>query len=98
MQALLDRLAALENRSKPTVSSLKKGILQYALRQTSDFDKYIALEKIETLKIVSKDLRTRNVTIMPARMLHCWKELTSPQIYLKIMSFLSWVAGTMRRS
>ena len=59
MQALLDRLAALENRSKPTVPSLKKGILQYALRQTSDFDKYIALEKIETLKIVSKDLKDK---------------------------------------
>ena len=59
MQALLDRLAALENRSKPTVPSLKKGILQYALRQTSVFDKYIALEKIETLKIVSKDLKDK---------------------------------------
>eukprot|EP00794_Sanderia_malayensis_P021263 gene21263-23339_t len=59
MQALLGRLAALENRNRPTVSSLKKGIIQYALRQTSDFDKYEALAKVESLKNVSKDLKDK---------------------------------------
>eukprot|EP00794_Sanderia_malayensis_P000797 gene797-88_t len=59
MQALLGRLAALENRNRPTVSSLKKGIIQYALRQTSHFDKYEALAKLESLKNVSKDLKDK---------------------------------------
>ena len=35
---------------KPSVADLRKEIVQYALRQNSDFDKYRALELIEGLK------------------------------------------------
>ena len=55
---LLNRIKVLEARQKPSVADLRKGIVQYALRQNSDFDKYRALELTEGLKnaaILCKD-------------------------------------------
>ena len=43
-------MKVLEDRQKPSVADLRKGIVQYALRQNSDFDKYRTLELIEGLK------------------------------------------------
>ena len=50
-------MAALETQSKPTVASIKTGITQYALRQLVDFDKYQALEKVDSLKTISRELK-----------------------------------------
>ena len=50
MQALLDRIRALEDKQKPSVADLKKSIIQYASRPPCDFDKYKALEFIGNLK------------------------------------------------
>ena len=50
MQALLDRIKALEDKQKPPVADLKKSIIQYASRPPCDFDKYKALEFIGNLK------------------------------------------------
>ena len=50
-------MAALETQSKPTVASIKTGITQYALRQLVDFDKYHALEKVDSLKTISRELK-----------------------------------------
>ena len=54
----MDRVKILEDRQKPSVTDLRKGVAQYALRQNSDFDKCGALELIEGLKnaaILCKD-------------------------------------------
>ena len=50
VQALLDRIKALEDKEKPSVADLKKSIIQYASRPPCDFDKYKALEFIGNLK------------------------------------------------
>ena len=58
IQTLLNRIKVLEDRQKPSVADLRKGIVQYALRQISDFDKYRTLELIDGLKnaaILCKD-------------------------------------------
>ena len=56
---LMERLAKLEKSQKPTVDHLKKSIIQYALRQATDFDKYEALQKIEQLKVISRELKDK---------------------------------------
>ena len=57
--ALAERLSKLEKSQKPSVDHLKKSIVQYALRQISDFDKYEALKKIEQLKTISGELKDK---------------------------------------
>ncbi len=57
MAMLLERLAALEQKQKPSTSAFKKEIIQYAMRPQTDFDKYVVLAKIEELKNLSRDLR-----------------------------------------
>ena len=57
MQTLLDRIKALEDRSKPSVETLKKNITQYAFRQATDFDKYKALEMVDDLRNVAVHLK-----------------------------------------
>ena len=50
-------MAALEIERNPTIASIKTGITQYALRQLVDFDKYQALEKVDSLKTISRELK-----------------------------------------
>eukprot|EP00112_Aurelia_sp_Birch-Aquarium-sp1_P018021 Seg4239.1 transcript_id=Seg4239.1/GoldUCD/mRNA.D3Y31 product="hypothetical protein" protein_id=Seg4239.1/GoldUCD/D3Y31 len=57
MAMLLESLAALEQKQKPSTSAFKKEIIQYAMRPQTDFDKYVVLAKIEELKNLSRDLR-----------------------------------------
>ena len=52
VNALLSRIKALEEKQKPSISDLKKNIVQYALRPLNDFDKYKAMDLIEQLKNV----------------------------------------------
>ena len=59
MNNLLARLAALEERQKPTVASLKKAVVQYSARPALDFDKYRALEIIDQLKNVAVQLKDK---------------------------------------
>ena len=49
----------MEDKQKPSVGNLKKMVVQYALRQTCDFDKYKALELIENLKSVAIQCRDK---------------------------------------
>ena len=49
----------LEDKQKPSITSLKKATLQYGLRKLSDFEKYKALEMVEDLKNVSDHLKDR---------------------------------------
>eukprot|EP00794_Sanderia_malayensis_P015560 gene15560-17138_t len=55
VDGLLKRLEALESLRQPSVENITKEIVQYALRHSPDFDKYMALEKAERLKIVSRE-------------------------------------------
>lgn len=50
LATLLERIKALESQSKPSTATIQKDIIQYALRHINDFDKYVALEKVERLK------------------------------------------------
>ena len=59
MNNLLARLAALEEKQKPTVASLKKAVVQYSARPTLDFDKYKALDMIDQLRYVAVQLRDK---------------------------------------
>ena len=54
------------------MADLRKGIVQYALRQNSDFDKYRALELIEGLKnaaILCKDKKADFYTTVHIKLL-----------------------------
>ena len=55
----MNRIKALEDRQKPSVTSLKKAILQYGLRSITEFDKYKALEMVEGLKNISEQVKDR---------------------------------------
>ena len=59
MDGLLNRIKALEDKQKPSVGSLKKAIVQYGLRQPSDFDKYKMLELVEQLKNVAQQIKDK---------------------------------------
>ena len=59
LAAILERLKSLERKQQPTVDSIKRDIVQYALRQSTDFDKHLAIEKIEYLKHVARDLKDK---------------------------------------
>lgn len=41
------------------MDSIKRDIVQYALRRSADFDKHLALEKTEHLKHVARDLKDK---------------------------------------
>lgn len=72
IHVLVNRIKALEERQKPSVSDLKKIVIQYAFRQTCDFDKYKALELIENLKNVAvqcKDKKADYFTTVHAKLL-----------------------------
>ena len=56
LAAILEQLNLLEQKQQPTVDSIKRDIVQSALRQSTDFDKYLAIEKIEYLRHVTRDL------------------------------------------
>ena len=53
MQLIFDRLKALEDKQKPNVVSLKKGIVEFALRKAADFDKYKVLDIVQDFKNVA---------------------------------------------
>ena len=59
VNALLSRIKALEEKQKPSISDLKKNIVQYALRPLNDFDKYKAIDLIEQLKNVSVQIKDK---------------------------------------
>ena len=59
LAAILERLKSLEQKQQPTVDSIKRDIVQYALRQSTDFDKHLVIEKIEYLKHVARDLEDK---------------------------------------
>eukprot|EP00794_Sanderia_malayensis_P005812 gene5812-6510_t len=63
---LLKRLEALENLRQPSVGNLTKEIVQYSLRHSPDFDKYLALEKAERLKIVAREHQHKKGDYFPA--------------------------------
>ena len=64
IDALLNRVKALEEKQKPSVASLKRSIVQCGFRQLSDFDKYKALEMVEELKNVAHQVKDKNLTIL----------------------------------
>ena len=49
------RIQALESQNKPSTATVQKDIIQYALRHVNDFDKYVALEKVERLKHIAAE-------------------------------------------
>ena len=55
MKSLVDRIKALEQRNKPSVSSIRRDIIRYASRTFADFDKYKALDKVEQLKNIARE-------------------------------------------
>ena len=59
LAAILERLKSLEQSQTPTVETIKKDIVQYALRQSAEFDKHVALEKVEYLKHVARDTKDK---------------------------------------
>ena len=72
VQTLLNRIKVLEDRQRPSVANLRKGIVQYALRQNLDFDKYRALELIAGLKnaaILCKDKKADFYTTVHIKLL-----------------------------
>ena len=56
---MLKRVEALEKKQQPTADDLKREIVQYALRQATDFDKYQALEKAEHLKFFARESKDK---------------------------------------
>ena len=56
---MLSRIKALEEKQKPSISDLKKNIVQYALRPLNDFDKYKAMDLIEQLKNVAVQIKDK---------------------------------------
>eukprot|EP00794_Sanderia_malayensis_P001649 gene1649-1833_t len=59
VEALLRRFEALEREKEVGVDQLKKDIVQYASRQSSDFDKYVALNMVERLKLFAHEKRDK---------------------------------------
>ena len=59
VNVLLSRIKALEEKQKPSISDIKKNIVQYALRPLNDFDKYKAMDLIEQLKNVSVQIKDK---------------------------------------
>ena len=57
LQSLLDRLSAIEEKQKPTVSALKRTVVQHMLRKNVDFDKYKALEFVDQLRTLAMQLK-----------------------------------------
>ena len=56
---MLLRIKALEDRQKPSLTSLKKAVTQYCLRPLSDFDKYKAVDMVEQLANVSLQVKDK---------------------------------------
>ena len=52
---ILEQLNLLEQKQQPTADSIKRYIVQ-CVPQSIDFDKYLAIEKIEYLRHVARDL------------------------------------------
>ena len=80
---VLKRVEALEKKQHPTADDLKKEIIQYALRQATDFDKYQALEKAEHLKFFareSKDKRADDYATVHSTLLERINRPGSPRI------------------
>ena len=59
LAAILERLKSLEQKQQPSVDSIKRDIVQYALLQSTYFVKHLAIEKIEYLKHVTRDLKDK---------------------------------------
>ena len=49
-RCFIEQSKSFGRKTKPSVASIKKSIVQYGSRQLSDFDKYKALERVEELK------------------------------------------------
>ena len=94
MDGLLNRIKALEDKQKPSVGSLKKAIVQYGLRQPSDFDKYKMLELVEQLKNVAQQIKTKRRTISLQYMQLYKREFIRPQSSLDYMCCLYWETET----
>ena len=59
VNALLSQIKALEEKQKPSISDLKKNIVQYASRPLNDFDKYKPMDLIEQLKNVAVQIKDK---------------------------------------
>eukprot|EP00794_Sanderia_malayensis_P014933 gene14933-16473_t len=78
VETLLRRLEALERGKEVGVDQLKKDIVQYALRQPSDFDKYVALDMVERLKIVAQEKRDAKTAFYSTVYASLWQRIGCP--------------------
>ena len=56
---MLKRVEVLEKKQQLTADDLKREIVQHALRQATDFDKYQALAKAEHLKFFARESKDK---------------------------------------
>eukprot|EP00794_Sanderia_malayensis_P003879 gene3879-4422_t len=74
MEALLRRLEALERGKEVGVDQLKKDNIQYALRQSSDFDKHV----VERLKLFTQEKRDAKTAFYSTEYASLWQRIACP--------------------
>ena len=87
---LVNRIKAIEEKQRPTVESVKKAIIQYALRQKVDFDKYMALHMAEQLKTVATQVNDKKADFYSSVHFTLTEKITKPPEQFKsyILSLL----------
>eukprot|EP00794_Sanderia_malayensis_P004209 gene4209-4770_t len=78
VEALLWHLEALERGKEVGVDQLKKEIIQNALRQSSDFDKYVALSMVERLKLFTQEKRETKTAFYSTVYASLWQHIGCP--------------------
>ncbi len=88
---LIKRIKAIEEKHKLTLESVKKAIIQYALRQMLDFDKYKALNVAEQLKTVVMQVNDKKADFHSSVHFTLTKKITKPPEQFK--SYILFLLG-----
>eukprot|EP00794_Sanderia_malayensis_P006725 gene6725-7483_t len=78
VEALLRRLEALEQGQEVSVDQQKKSIVQYALRQAPDFEKYEAINMVERLKLLAREKRDDKTSFYSTVHASLWQRIGCP--------------------
>eukprot|EP00794_Sanderia_malayensis_P011377 gene11377-12563_t len=100
VEALLRRLEALEQGQEVSVDQQKKSIVQYALRQAPEFDKYEAINMVERLQLLAREKRDDTTAFYTTVHASLWQRIgCSPEQFRSyVLALLGDRDGTMKRS
>eukprot|EP00794_Sanderia_malayensis_P006726 gene6726-7484_t len=98
VEALLRRLESLEQGQEVSVDQQKKSIVQYALRQASDFEKYEAIHMVERLKLLAREKRDDKTSFYSTVHASLWQRIGCPPEQFRSYVLALLGTGTIKRS